>query len=235
MARIITNRAELKRRSELMRVAIEKRAVERVAASQRVVPAAPPLSVDGGRPAARVQRAKTHMVDGWLQAHAAVHKMRFRELVREKGPRAWIIDCDACGNQLARVGCIGNLEGHLKSAKHVNALSANDNPATRVVQHRRENRVDTWLQEHAAVHKLRFTEGAAGNQGMRTWNVECDACGSQMSGVRHVSNLKNHLKCAKHVNALPADDGPAISQTHLNGKALAGTRSAGAQRKRPRA
>jgi hypothetical protein len=234
MAREITNRAELNRRRELMRVAIEKRAAERLAASQRVIPAAPPAAVAlhttaassmataGATPAASVRPGRTHAVKMWLQANAAEHKMRFEEAADNRGRRMWNIDCDACGTQLSMVGEFGRLEQHLKSAKHVNALSAGEDPATRVVLPRtKRHNVDAWLQAHAVEHRMRFAE-AVSDGGKRVWNIDCDACGTKLSGVAGIQRLELHAKTTKHVNALSATSSIAL----IKGST---------QRKRPRA
>jgi hypothetical protein len=211
MAQEIRNRAELKRRRELMRVAIERRAAERLAASQRasqavVAVATPPTTVaDRVTPAVPLRPAIAHKVDDWLQEHAAVHKLRFTEFVYKRGCRAWNVDCDACGVTLSNVMSIAGLVNHLKTAKHVNALSADEDPDTRVLRHRMQSKTDDWLQEHAAVHKLRFTE-VVYKRGGRAWNIGCDACGMTLSMVRGICELMQHVKSAKHVNAMSADD-----------------------------
>jgi hypothetical protein len=148
------------------------------------------------------------MVGAWLQEHAAGHRMRFAEVVNNQVCRAWNIDCDACGTTLSMVASLVKVKCHLKAAKHVNALSAAEDPDTRVVQHRLKNRTGDWLQEHAAGHRLRFTE-VVGKQVRRAWNVECDACGMTLSSVKSISEFARHLKTVKHVNAISADEDPA--------------------------
>jgi hypothetical protein len=243
MAQEIRNRAELKRRRELMRVAIERRAAQRLAASQGSTPAAPHAAVAPQptvvaaasteadratlavppRPATKstkhvnamsadedfdtrvVQHLRKNKLDEWLQQHAAAHKLRHTEVVNPQGRRAWNIDCDACGMTLSMTACVGPLLKHLKTATHVNALSADEDPDTRVVQHDRKNSVDEWLQQHAAGHKLRFTEVVT-KRGNRAWNIGCDACGMMLSKVGTLVALLKHLRSAKHVNALSANE-----------------------------
>jgi hypothetical protein len=215
MAHEIRNRAELKRRRELMRVAIERRAAERLAASRRDPPAAPHAVVapqptmvaapstmvaDSATPVVLPSPSTVHKVEAWLQEHAAAHGMRFTEVVTNRGDRAWNIDCDACGTTMSKVVSSVALERHVKTAKHVNALSASEDPETRVVQHRMKNKVDDWLQQHAARHKMRFTEVVA-QGGARVWNVDCDACGATLRRVRGVTSLEGHLKTAAHLGA----------------------------------
>jgi hypothetical protein len=130
---------------------------------------------------------------------------------------------------------------HLKSAKHVNALSAEEDPDTRVVQHQKKNSVEEWLQEHAAGHRMRFAE-AVGNRRQRAWNIDCDGCGITLSNVGSMRVLLNHLKSAKHVNAVSADEdhGSRVVQhqkkntfdEHLGGTLNAAP--ATSERKRPR-
>jgi phage FluMu protein Com len=165
----------------------------------------------GEDPATRVvhPRVKKNKVAEWLQEHAAEHRMRSEEGVGTQGQRVWNIDCDACGTKLSRVGHIRDLEGHVKTAKHVNALSAGEDPATRVVHPRpRKHKVAEWVQEHAAEHKMRCEE-ALGNEGHRAWNIDCDACGTKLSKVGSMCKLEAHLKSAKHVNAMSAGEDPA--------------------------
>jgi phage FluMu protein Com len=173
-----------------------------------VVAAPSTILADGATPAAVPPRPATaHKVDAWLQEHAAGHRMRFTEVVGKHGGRAWNIDCDACGKTLSKVGSIGVVMRHVKRAKHVNALSADENPDTRVVQHQKKNKLDDWLQQHAAEHKMRFTE-VVGNPERRAWTVDCDACGMTMPNVQGMRHLMQHMKSAKHVNARSADESP---------------------------
>jgi phage FluMu protein Com len=167
----------------------------------------------GEEPAARVvvvhSRTKKHKVAEWLQEHAARHRMRCEEGVSNRGKRVWNIDCDACGTKLSKVGGMVDLEKHLKSAKHVNAMSAGEDPATRVVLHARPtHKVAEWLQEHATEHRMRSEEGV-GKRGMRVWNIDCDACDAKLWRVRSMRNLEDHVKSAKHVNAMSAGEDPA--------------------------
>jgi phage FluMu protein Com len=151
-----------------------------------------------------------HSVERWLQAHAPEHKMRYQEGVGKEGRRLWNIDCDACGSQLTGVGCMLALELHLKCAKHVNALSAGEDPATRVVALRKvaKHALDTWQQAHAAEHRMRFAE-VVNKRGERAWNIDCEACGTQLSKVGGIGDLMKHVKSTKHVNALSAVEDPA--------------------------
>jgi hypothetical protein len=98
------------------------------------------------------------------------------------------------------VKSISELERHLKSAKHVNALYVDEDHETRVVQHRLKNKTDDWLQQHAAAHRMRFTE-IVGKRGKRGWNVVCGTCCSALHGVTTVTALVRHLKSATHLGA----------------------------------
>jgi hypothetical protein len=239
MAREITNRADLKRRRELMRVAIEKRAAERLAASQRlasiappavVVPrstaaaAASPMAAAGATPVVCVRPGTACQVDGWLRANAAEHKRRFVEVARNKrGQRVWNVDCDACGTQLT-VQSARHLEDHATSANHI-ASGGN---------------VDGWLLQHAAEHKMRFVEVARNKRGQRVWNVDCGTCGTQLS-VARVKDLRVHFTSARHIagGTHPAIHAPYTGiagwlQALSTGSSIALTRGR-TQRKRPRA
>jgi hypothetical protein len=177
----------------------------------------------GEDPATRVVFAKKNGTDEWLKQHAAEHHMQFEENSKDvRGKRNWRVACSACGWAMAHADTWRPLERHVVSTKHVNALSADEDPATRVVQHRQKNGTDEWLQEHAAEHHIRFEENIrfAANLKVhrcRNWRVHCDACGWAMAQVSSVAPLKKHVASAKH--------GDASSKACLAVKA---------QRKRPR-
>jgi macrodomain Ter protein organizer (MatP/YcbG family) len=145
-----------------------------------------------------VQHRRPHKVADWIQEHAAVHGMRFAEVARQRGQREWSADCETCGMKLASVKRLQQCESHVKSDKHVNALSANDDAETRVVQHRLPNQVAVWIQEHAAVHGMRFAEVANRQYGRRAWNVDCEACGMTLASVTSVEQCERHVKSARH-------------------------------------
>jgi hypothetical protein len=126
--------------------------------------------------------------------------MRFAEVLDFRGSRAWNIACEACGMTRSNVKGISDLMKHVKSAKHVNALSADEDVGTRVDQHRRVSSFEGWLQQHATGHRMRFTE-CAGRQGRRAWNIDCDACASTLHRVSSVKQVEVHLNTAAHVGA----------------------------------
>jgi hypothetical protein len=138
----------------------------------------------------RVRVGRKHKVEAWLQQHSVAHMMRFEEVSRNRGRRTWNVNCDACGTQLS-VGCVRDLELHLK--KHTKALQ-------RRFRVGEKHKVEAWLQDHNAAHMLRFEE-VVRNRGRRAWNVNCDACGTQLSVVC-MSDLERHMTSTNHADAL---------------------------------
>jgi hypothetical protein len=145
--------------------------------------------------------------DAWLKQHAAAQRMRF-DVTMHRGKRHWNIDCDACSRKWARLRHLPTVEAHVNSAQHVaNVMSAGEDPSTRVIA-QRTHAVDTWLQEHAAAHKIRVEEVAV-VRGARVWSIDCDACGTKLAPLHDAIKLRRHIKSAKHINGLSADENPA--------------------------
>jgi hypothetical protein len=178
----------------------------------------------GEDPATRKMAQRQHGVDAWLQEHAAAHRMRFEEKRVVKGTRNWSIDCDACGTKIALVHCADQLRCHVNSAKHINGLSADEDPATRLVLSH-TNKVADWLKAHAAKHNMRF-EVVYVNRSSK-WNVTC-GCGARLRHV-HACTLSKHVKSAKHVNAASA-----AAESITNAAAQLAVHPPALQRKRAR-
>jgi macrodomain Ter protein organizer (MatP/YcbG family) len=221
MARIITNRAELKRRRELMDAAKERARAARLAvAAVAAVPIVRIASLERqdnagstvphgvGRLAfaqAPQKTATSHVnnsrpmsaaepkVDAWLREHGDTNKMTvLTNGIASNGHRVYVVNCDTCNKDM-RVRGAKELQRHVDSAAHVSLLVSGRTP---------ETKVDAWIREHGDANKMTvLSSDDITSNGNRVYVVKCRTCNKDLR-VTGADQLQRHVDSAPHVSAL---------------------------------
>jgi DNA recombination-dependent growth factor C len=221
MARIITNRAELKRRRDLMDAAIERARANRLAAEATRLAAAEKLKT--AEAAARCRKAQTcadvtvefdrsrdgavarppapeKKVAAWIRKHGDAHKMTVvsNDEVNAGRQRVWTIRCGACDTVLRAVD-VRNLQTHAASVAHAGALDAARAP---------ESNVAAWIREHGGAHQMTVvSDDDVDSSGNRVWTIRCAACDKALRATGAYT-LQRHAASAAHVAAVASGNAP---------------------------
>jgi hypothetical protein len=202
MARIITKRAEQKRRREIMAAAMDRARASRLAheargavSTQNTAPGAS-SHINGSRP---MPASETKIV-AWIREHGDANTMSLvsNDEVSAGGKPVHVVKCGACRTEI-RVHNFKQLLDHVDASTHVAALASGRAP---------EHPIDAWIREHGGSNSMTvISNNEVGSTGKPIYTVSCRTCRTEIraTGVNH---LLDHVDSAKHVAALESGRAP---------------------------
>jgi hypothetical protein len=197
MARITTNRVEMKRRRELMDAAMVRARATRLAHEAAAAVRRKVQPKDNDIKPMSVPESK---VDAWIREHGDANNMTLlpRDERNSGGNRVYVVRCGTCQMDI-RVTTMTKLQIHVESAAHVSTLQTGRAP---------ETKVDAWIREHGDANNMTLlSRDERTSSGARVHVVRCGTCSTDIR-VTTMANLQIHLDSAAHVSKLQSGRAP---------------------------